>query len=77
MTRINVNGKSTSDKKSIPNAFCSFFTNVGSSLESLLSKLPINTCLKVCHPSTNAESLNPDGKVSNFSVVSPSDVLKV
>ena len=51
ITSINVNGKSTSDKKSISNAFCSFFTNVGSSLHSLLSKLPINTCWKVYNPS--------------------------
>ena len=71
-----MNGKSISDKKSISNPFCSF-TNVGSSLHSLLSKLPINTCWKVYNPSTNAESLNPDGKIFNFSDVSPSDVLKV
>ena len=51
ITSINVNGKSTSDIKSISNAFCSFFTNVGSSLHSLLSKLPINTCWKVYNPS--------------------------
>ena len=76
ITSINVNGKSTSDKKSISNAFCSFFTNVGSSLHSLLSKLPINTCWKVYNPSTNAESLNPDSKIFNFSDVSLSDVLK-
>ena len=72
-----MNGKSTSDKKSISNAFYSLFTNVGWSLHSLLSTLPINICWKVCHPSTNAESLNPDVKIFNFSDVSSSDVLKV
>ena len=58
ITSINVNGKSTSDKKSI-------------------SKSLINTCWKVYNPSTNAESLNPDGKIFNFCNVSSSDVLKV
>ena len=77
ITSINVNGKSTLGKKSISNAFCSFFTNVGSSLRSLLSNLTINTCWKVYNPSTNAESLNPDGKIFSFSDVLPSDVLKV
>ena len=39
--------------------------------------MPINTCRGVYNPSSSTESLNPDGKIFNFSDVSPSDVLKV